>query len=61
MNAGRGEDHHLAKLTESDVRDIRARRAAGETIDSIWESYWWINSRSTSTYAALGRTWRHVK
>lgn len=57
----RGEKHHYAKLTADAVRDIRARRANGETIDSIWESYPDISSRSTITYAALGRTWRHVK
>ncbi|MFE6222943.1 hypothetical protein [Streptomyces sp. NPDC057854] len=61
MSAKQGEKHHKAKLTADDVRDIRARRAAGETIESIWLSFPEIQSASTIGYIVRRRTWRHVQ
>lgn len=61
MSAPKGESHHKAKLTEEDVREIRRRRADGETIESIWLSFPHVESYSTIGYAARGSTWRHVK
>lgn len=60
MPARRGERHHFAKLTADDVRSMRRRRAAGETIDAIWLTYHNVNSRATIDHAVSGRTWRHV-
>ena len=54
----RGEGHGLHKLTESDVRDIRARRAAGEEIQSITASY--PVNQSTIERVIYRQTWRHV-
>lgn len=35
----RGERHGFAKVTEVEVREIRSRRAAGETLASIAADY----------------------
>ncbi|MFF5973656.1 hypothetical protein ACFY7C_19225 [Streptomyces sp. NPDC012769] len=61
MAAKNGEKHHLSKLTADGVREIRRRRAAGETIDSIWLSFPNVASPSTITAVLNGRTWRHVR
>lgn len=61
MPARKGSKHHLAKLTEEDVREARRRRAAGETVESIWLSFPHIECMSTVQYMLQGKTWRHVK
>lgn len=57
----RGTAHHLAKLTEDEVRDIRKRYAEGETITDIWLSLDHIESMATVQCVTSGRTWKHVK
>ncbi|GGR51432.1 hypothetical protein [Streptomyces roseolus] len=64
MSAKQGEKHHKAKLIEDDVREIRKRVAAGETIESIWLSTFLdlgIESATTIGMAARGQTWKHVR
>lgn len=55
----RGEHSASAKLTESDVLDIRSRRSSGETMQSIADDY----GLATSTISSIERrlTWKHVK
>jgi len=54
----KGERHGGAKLTESDVLDIRARYAAGERGISIAASYG--VSKGTVSRVALRQNWAHV-
>ncbi|GHF94556.1 hypothetical protein [Streptomyces hydrogenans] len=64
MAAKQGESHHKAKLTEDDVREMRERHAAGESIESIWLTTFvdlGIESCSTIGYAIHRKTWRHVR
>lgn len=61
MSAKLGSAHHLAKLTEDDVREMRRRRAAGEKVQAIWLDYPDIQSQHTVWCVLTGRTWRHVK
>jgi hypothetical protein len=53
-----GERNARAKLTEDDVRQIRARRLAGESRKSIAEDYG-IHP-SAVTMIALRQRWKHV-
>jgi hypothetical protein len=54
----RGAAHHNAKLDETAVRQIRARRASGETLKSIAADYG--VSLHAVWHATSGRQWRHV-
>lgn len=58
-NPVRGEAHGCARLTEDDVRAIRARRASGETQKSIAESF----GVDPSTVGLIVRRqhWSHVQ
>lgn len=51
-----GEKHHLAKLTEDDVRRIRLRR--GERLQDIADDFG--VSRSLVSLIHLRKAWRHV-
>ena len=55
-----GESHHLSKLTEDDVRQIRSEYTGkygdGQRIASAYAI-----SLNTAIRAAKGETWRHVK
>jgi hypothetical protein len=54
-----GEEHHNAKLTESDVREIRRRRAmCGEKYQDIGEEFG--ISRTQASAIVRGLWWRHV-
>lgn len=53
-----GETNGRAKLTEDDVREIRRRRAAGETLTALAREY--RVTHRTIRLAALGETWRHI-
>lgn len=54
----RGVDNNHAKLTESDVRQIREMSAAGRDNASIARSFGVY--RSTVRNIVIGKTWRHV-
>ena len=54
----RGERSHLAKLSEDDVRAIRAARAGGETATSIAARYGVRQSNVSAI--CLRQTWKHV-
>lgn len=54
----KGEAHWKARLTEEDVRVIRARYAAGEDVQSIANDY--PVTRVNINYVVLRRTWVHV-
>jgi hypothetical protein len=57
--APRGEHHHAARLTEADVRAIRARRAAGETGVALARAY---GVTPTLISAIIKRRcWRHIE
>ena len=54
-----GEAHPGARLTEQDVRDIRAASAAGETYQKIALRY---GVAMSTVGKIMGRiNWRHVK
>jgi hypothetical protein len=55
----RGEENGSAKLTDEDVRAIRARGEAGENAYQIATDY--AVSRRNVEYILAGRTWRHVR
>lgn len=55
----RGEDQFGAKLTEADVKNIRRRYRAGETVSSIRLSFKRV-SESAVSFAARGETWGHL-
>lgn len=54
----RGADHHQAILTESDVRSIRTRHAAGEKQNALAREYGL--SKAAINLIVLRRNWRHV-
>jgi hypothetical protein len=53
-----GADHGGAKLTEDDVREIRAMRLAGASLPTICERFG--IGRPTASQIANRKTWRHV-
>jgi hypothetical protein len=55
----RGERHQNSKLSENDVRSIRAARQRGVTHAALGKRYG--VSASNICAAALGRQWGHVK
>lgn len=55
----RGEDQHAARITEDDVRTIRRRRAAGETLRSIADDYGYTEAGISRI--CLRKTWGHVR
>jgi hypothetical protein len=57
--AVRGEAHGQHKLTEADVREIRARRRAGELYTDLARIYG--VHRSTARAIFENVTWRHVQ
>lgn len=57
--SNRGSRHGMSKLTEADVRAIRARGAAGERACDIARDYP-INSDSTAALLR-GTTWKHLE
>lgn len=54
-----GVNNPRAKLTELDIKDIRARRLAGEKLDQIHAKYPHV-SRSLIAYTYQGKFWKHV-
>ncbi len=54
----RGEEHPRAKLTELDVKRIRARCAAGESLRSVARAFG--VSRTNIRMIIRRRTWAHV-
>lgn len=58
MAAKLGEEHHLAVLCEEDVRDIRRRRAQGETYLSLAMAF--VVSEGTIGPIVRNKTWRHL-
>lgn len=54
----RGERHHKAKLTATDVRSIRSRHAEGETLTALGREY---GVTKENLHSVVTReTWRHV-
>ena len=56
--SARGEQVHLAKLTEDEVQEIRSRRADGESVQSLASRF--SVSRQTVRDICAGRTWTHL-
>jgi hypothetical protein len=54
----RGVNHHGAKLTDDDVRALRADRANGRPFSALAQKYGL--SIATAFNIATGRSWRHV-
>ena len=54
-----GESHHKARLSEKDVRDIRAMRKSGMTYKNIASLYG--VHLSTIAYVVSSKNWSHVK
>lgn len=55
----RGEQQHLAKITENDVRAIRIAHTHGETNKSIAKRY--CLAETNVSYIVRKITWKHVK
>lgn len=59
-SALRGSRHHKAKLSEQDVRDIRAWYATGNT--SFWKICLKYDLDTKTVYCLIHRkTWKHVE
>lgn len=58
LDAHRGERIKTAKLTAEDVRQIRARLAAGDAIRDLAETFG--VSFASIWNISTGRTWKHV-
>jgi len=56
--AQRGETHPLSKVTEAQVRTIRTRRAAGESLSVLAAEYG--VQKAAICAIATRRTWKHV-
>lgn len=62
VNKGRhykGEQHHLSKLTDDAVREIRSERSAGLQLKDIAARH--SVSKSVVCSVTTGVTWRHVR
>ena len=55
-----GENTHLAKLKETEVKQILVRYSQGEKIVSIAKDFPNVN-RSNISHITSGKTWKHVK
>lgn len=55
----RGEGHYAAKLAEADVRQIRARYAAGGVLQRQLAAEYGVSSAQVSSIITR-RTWRHL-
>lgn len=53
-----GERHYLSKLTTAGVRELRRRRAAGESVQSLSGEFG-VNE-SVVSQVATGKSWKHV-
>lgn len=53
-----GEKHPRSKLTEDAVREIRVRRAAGESYSSLAKAFG--VDKTNIAYVATRKTWKHV-
>ncbi len=56
--SGRGEKHHLAKLTESDVMNIIRLKKEGATIETLADRY--AVSVGAIRKVVYGKSWAHV-
>lgn len=56
----KGSKVTLAKLTEADVIDIKARLARGESLTYIRDNIYSYVSYGVISHIKHGRTWRHV-
>lgn len=56
--AVRGEEHYAARLTEDDVRAIRARRQEGETLDALAVAFG--VTKAMVWQIVVRRKWSHV-
>ena len=56
--APRGERNGLAELTADAVREIRRRRALGETWQALADAFG--VAKTTARRAGLRQTWEHV-
>jgi hypothetical protein len=54
----RGERHHRAILTEPEVREIRAQRAAGALLSTLSRRFG--VAEATISRIALRQSWRHI-
>jgi hypothetical protein len=59
-NPPRGERNCKAKLTEDQVRFIRARHSEGRSISEIGGLIGWIVGSASLSQVVKRRTWRHV-
>ena len=57
-NVKRGQDHYMAKLTETDVLDMRWLRSLGVAVADLADSYG--VAKRTARDAIRGITWRHI-
>jgi len=61
LNAGRdqrGEKNHATKLTRAQIIDMRRRRAAGESLDSLAASF--ATAFQTVSKIVRGERWAHI-
>ena len=59
IKTNKGSDHHMSKLTEEDVIDIKKRLKNNETLNSISLSY---NVSKNAIYnIKINKVWKHVK
>jgi hypothetical protein len=54
----RGESHPKARFTEADIREIRSRHDAGESLGKLRRKY--QTGKSTIHNIVIRRTWKHV-
>jgi hypothetical protein len=59
-NPPRGERHHGAKLTAEQVREIRTRRAAGETLVDLGREFGVGGARLSVIVNHPDKAWSHV-
>jgi len=58
--ANRGENNNKAKLTENDVKAIRARYDSGESVSSISKDFSFVNKNSIRRVCKR-ETWTYIK
>jgi hypothetical protein len=58
-----GSAHHAAKITEDDVRRMRAAHAGGKSIDDVWSEIARPLglSRSSTDKIIYRMSWKHVE
>ena len=57
-----GSRHHFARVTEADVKAMRAAYREGKSVDQVWEDFRHLQISHSNVEKILHRlSWKHVE